>query len=126
MLKRIKNFLAVEVATTSIAIWWGIILILPYDTFSEAVAYGAMSTLAPEFVWALVLLLIGFLQLYGIVRDHYSFKRFTLLFATGVWIFIATMFALGSPFNTATGTYVIIGCLTGWLYTKVGEQKHGR
>lgn len=126
MVRRSKKLRAIEVAVTSIAIWWGIILVLPFNTFGISDSYEAMEALAPESFWGVFMIGMGFSHLLSMTYNLSRLKRFTLLIATGVWIFIASMFAIGNPMNTATGTYAIIGVLTGWLYTKVGEQKYGR
>ncbi|MEC0276874.1 hypothetical protein [Peribacillus frigoritolerans] len=111
-----------EVAMTSLALWWGIILLLPYHTFPTSIAYQAMAGIANETVWGLFMLLIGSAQLLGTIHNNYQLKRVSLLAATGVWFFIASMFGISELFTTATGTYFIIGCLTGWLHMKVGAQ----
>ena len=113
---------AIEVSITSLSLWWGIILILPFHTFSTSDSYAAMQQIAEENVWAVFMLLLGTVQLAGMVFDRFHLKRTGLLIATFIWFFIASMFAMGTPITTATGTYVIMGCLSGWLYMKVGEQ----
>ncbi|MGA4519263.1 hypothetical protein ACPA0F_18555 [Solibacillus silvestris] len=128
MVKHSQSFHTLKIFTTSIAIWWGVVLILPFDTFSTAVPYRAMAEIASEFYWGLLMLLMGCSHLIGITYSLKKIERASFLIATFVWIFIAAMFAFGSPPNTASGTYAIIGLLTGWLYTKVkvGENTHGR
>jgi hypothetical protein len=118
----VKRFRAVEVATTSLALWWGLILILPFDTFSSSSSYKAMAGIASEPCWGLFMLAIGTAQLFGMILNNYFIKRYSLLLATGIWVFISAMFGLSTFFSTASGTYFIIACLTGWLYMKVGGQ----
>lgn len=117
-----KRFRAVEVATTSLAIWWGIILLLPFNTFVISSSYSAMAGLATETAWGIIMLAQGVIQLTSMVFRFKKIKQFSYLVATFLWFFIAAMFAVGELSNTATGTYAIIGCLTGWLYLKVGDQ----
>ena len=128
MVKHSQSFRTLKIFSTSIAMWWGVVLILPFDTFSTALSYKAMAGIAPEFYWGLLMLIMGLAHLIGITYSLKKIEKASFLIATFVWIFIAAMFTIGSPPNTASGTYALIGLLTGWLYTnvKVGENTHGR
>lgn len=119
---KVKRFRAVEVATTSLALWWGLILIMPFSTFGLSVSYNAMVGVADENTWAVYMLALGLLQFVSMLTNNIFLKQISLLAATGTWFFVATMFGFGNIFNTATGTYAIVAFLTGWLYTKVGGQ----
>jgi hypothetical protein len=111
-----------EIAVTSIALWWGVILLLPIKTFTISSSYNIMSAIANEHIWGILMLLLGAFHLLGISLNKLYIKRLSFLVATGVWFYVATLFFLGEPATTATGTYIIIGCLTGWLYVKEGDR----
>ncbi|MGM7682873.1 hypothetical protein ACSVDA_12040 [Cytobacillus sp. Hm23] len=116
---------AIEIATISLSLYWGVVLLLPWDTFKSSHSYLAMSEIGTEIEWAIFMTFIGSVQFLSMIINNYNFKRLSLIIATGVWFFVSSMFALSNPVSIAVGTYFIFGCLTGWAYLKVGELKYG-
>lgn len=130
-LKR-ENVIAIEVFLTSLSLWWGLALLLPVDTFGTSESYQAMSNIANEGFWSFIMFCLTMIHIFGMSFNNKQIKQIGLLIATCVWIFVGTMFGWvdvlhiisneKSTFTTASGTYILIGMLSGWLYGKVGGQ----
>jgi hypothetical protein len=127
IINQLHKVKAIELSLTLVALWWSIVLGLPYDTFSSSMDYDAMAGMASEGVWSLYFLCLGLVQSYGMFNENIvllykkvNTKRLALLVSTGAWFFVASMFAIGNIATTATGVYFILGCLSAWLYVKVG------
>lgn len=114
----------IEIALTVLSFWWAALLSFPFQTFQLGASYSAMSELAPEWVWALVILMIGTIQLIGFLQKKQIIRRTGLLLATGLWFFVSAMFAVGEVITTggvvttAAGTYAIIGGMASWKCVK--------
>lgn len=112
------KFRAIETTLMAISFYWGVILFLPLDTFSVSAAYHPMNNLAPEIVWATLMLIVSWMHCLGMLLDCRKIRRVGLMLAAGQWYFISTMLLLGSPADTAWGTYYVIATLSTWLYGK--------
>lgn len=133
MFRKIKNIFklivdqikAVEVAIVSALLWWAFILSVPVlDTFESAKAYQAMANIASEGVWAGIFFVIAVINLYGMIFEKYRIRQGGLIISTGLWLFIAAMFAISDMATTDTGIYFIVACSNAFVVYKVGEQ-HG-
>lgn len=120
---KIKRFKALEVANTSLTLYWGALLALPYQTFEIGNAYIAFGEIANEPVWAVSLLALGVALFLSMLCNKYKLKRISLLISTGLWFFISAAFAFSNPLSTGSGAYTVFACLTGWLFLKVGAQR---
>lgn len=117
---------AIEVAIVGALLWWAFILSVPIlSTFESAKAYKAMSNIASEEVWSGIFLVVAVVNLYGMIFENYKVRQGGLIISTGLWIFIAAMFAVSDMATTNTGIYFIVACLNAFVVYKVGEQ-HGR
>jgi hypothetical protein len=117
------KFRAIEVYLAALSLYWGVILILPFDTFSTSFSYDVMHQMAPEIFWGLAMVVVGLVHVLAMIRNDKTIRKIGLLLAAGQWYFIATMILLSNHFSTAWGTYYIVGCLSTWLYAKVGGQR---
>lgn len=114
----------IEVALIALALWWGIALSLPFDTFS-LYSYSAMAEIAPEWAWALLFYVVSVLQFFGLTYNKYQMKLLSNLISTGLWIFIATMFFVseflvaGGVVTTAFGTYLIVSFINAWVCVRI-------
>lgn len=123
-IKALHQIKAIETAIITALLWWAFILFIPLNTFASAKAYSAMAGIASEEVWAVVFFIIAILCLYGMIYDSYRIRQIGLILSTGIWIFIASMFAISDIATTSTGIYFIVACLNAYVVYKVGEQ-HG-
>jgi hypothetical protein len=127
VLKWIAGFLdhvkAIEVSLIAAALWWAFILAMPLNTFETAQAYRAMEGIASEEVWSGIFFVIAILNIYGMLAERYKFRLVSLVLSSGLWVFIAAMFAMGNLATTGTGIYFIVACLNAFVVYKVGEQR---
>lgn len=114
----------IEVALIASAYWWSFILIVPTETFDSAKAYSAMANLAGEEVWSGLFFIVASINLYSMIFERFPLRVIGLIASTGLWAFVATMFAIGDIATTGTGIYFIVACLNAFVVYKVGEQ-HG-
>ena len=119
------QFRVIEVAIVAALIWWAFILIVPIDTFGSAKAYDAMANVAGEEVWSCVFFAVAILNLYSMIMKKFALNIIALLISSGLWMYIATAFAISDIATTSTGIYYILACLNTFVVYKVGE-KHGR
>lgn len=119
-----KQTKAIEMAIILALLWWAFILFVPMDTFSSSVAYKAMSSIASEGVWSAIFFVIGVVCLIGVLFEHYHLRQVGFIVATGLWSFIASMFAISYIATTSTGIYFIVASLTAYVVYKGGEE-HG-
>lgn len=129
VMKRIKHyfrharFRAIELTLMGISLFWGVVLVAPTDTFQASTAYNSMDQLAPESVWAGMMVVVAMFHFFGMLKNDNLVRKTGLILAAGQWYFISTMMALDASETTGWGVYFIIGVLATWLYGKVGGQK---
>jgi hypothetical protein len=117
-----RIFKIAETSLMLVALWWGVLLIIPARTFSNPV-YHAMESLMPESVWGIQCLFIGIVLLCGMVVRNKLLRNIGLLLSTGFWIFVSVSLWLGDHYTTGT-SYAIWAIMAAWLYIhliKVGD-----
>lgn len=128
-MKKIKQyfkhakFRAIELTLMGISLFWGIVLMVPTNTFDGSSAYNSMEQLAPESVWSGLMVIVAMFHFFGMLKDDKMVRKVGLILAAGQWYFISSMMALDASASTEWGVYFIIGVLATWLYGKVGGQK---
>ena len=108
-----------ELFSAITALGWGVLLLLPYDTFGSSSIYVTMSALAPEELWGIALLGGGFLQLAAVLHGKISPRKLTAMFATASWAFIAAMFASSSIYSTGVVVYGVMTLFAAWIYFRL-------
>lgn len=93
-----RTWLGLERFLAGCLVIWGVLLLIPTNTFANGHAYQAMADLAPEEVWGVVMLTLGCGQLLGFVLAHYGYRsdrlhRVALLAEAALFGFMAMMFA---------------------------------
>lgn len=114
---------AIEAAIVAALLWWSFILAIPYDTFGSSIAYDAMADIASEEVWSGIFFVVALGCLYGMLFERHKVRQISLIVSTGLWAFVAAMFAIGYIATTSTGIYFIVACLNAYVVYKVGEQR---
>lgn len=102
---------SVDVGVNAVAVWLGIILLLPAETFASNKSFNVMALIAPEWLWGLGLFLVG---LCGTLSKAFPYKwvRLGALSAvSGAHFLFALCLLLSNPINTGSGTYLIIAGL---------------
>jgi hypothetical protein len=101
-----------EWAFASMLLLWGVVLVLPQDTF-DGRAFVAFRTLWDETMpWALLaaggVLRLGVLSLNGLWRPLYYLRAWIALSSTVIWAAIAFGFASSGAFGTWVAIYPVL------------------
>lgn len=75
----------------------GILWALPNDAFSLAINYRAMSSLAPEWAWALLFLVWAIAWMLAIWRGPLVFRRAGATFGGALLIFVGASWFISNP-----------------------------
>ena len=76
---------------------WGVLLLLPLDTFGSA-AYAAFTLFGlSEAAWGVLFLLVALMISGGLATGRQRVRMLGLMGATALFAFVATLLALGNP-----------------------------
>lgn len=115
-----KDFEFCEVLSGVVALGWGIVLLMPWSTFSTSPSFNAMAY-APEWLWGFLLLWIGLTQLGALLLDHRRPRRWSALGATFIWVFLSVGFFVSNPYGTGVVVYPALAASAGWAYLRIGR-----
>lgn len=106
------------------AFFWGLWILMPHDTFPTSISYNVMASLAPEWVWGLVVMVVGAAQIATTLSTRGWKLRASANFATFVtWVFIATMFIVSNWLSTATVIYPLLAAVAfGSFFRRLQDQ----
>lgn len=107
------------------AVGWGGFLLIPQaGTFAAAPSFAQMATIAPEWVWGLVMFVGGLLQWLAVFREYTRLRLITSFCALLSWGFIAGLIAYSNPYSTGIVTYGVL--LTGmnlWSHLRLSPRR---
>jgi hypothetical protein len=103
-------------------IGWGLLLLMPWDTFSSVASFRLMDALfslpqlallgrvavSSEAIWGTITILLSLIHLYGILLDRPAWRSWGSLFGIGNFIAVAVMVGIANPQGTGWWSY---GCL---------------
>lgn len=100
---------ALEAFSATLAIYWGILLLLPVHTFSASPSYRVMAALASESAWGAYFLAAGLTQWVSVYSRNVGWLR-PLGFHLAIlgWGFASLMFFTANPYTHAPGIYGIL------------------
>ena len=107
-LVQVSNPILAEAMSGLLGAAWGAWLLLPATTFTVAPVYDLMAKLGPEWLWGLVVLLGGLMQLSGVLFQWLRLRWTAAFCAVMSWGMIAAIMASATPLNTATPIYSIL------------------
>lgn len=85
----------------------GLVLVLPASTFgANPTAFAAMSSL-PEWMWGVILMLVGLVQAYAVASHNADCRRRAALVAVSLYAFLATLYFVANPINLGTPTWCV-------------------
>jgi hypothetical protein len=121
-IEREPDDLEMFLAVLSVA--WGIVVLNPFaDAFQTSASYDSLTKLFPEFVWGLVLIILGAYQLICNLRGIGRHRRSGMYVLSMVWLAIGIL-CLTSNINSMAGpVYVAFGL--GGLWTFVRLPRNG-
>jgi hypothetical protein len=86
-----------EVAVGIIALGWGMLLLAPWDTFSQGPAYTVMARSGiPENAWGCLFFISGAGQLLALWRNSVTGRRVLSIVGGAIWMFTAAMYLLSN------------------------------
>ena len=104
---------------------WGAWLLMPWvDTFESSIIYNALAIAAPETVWGIAMVGVGFGQVYHSLHPIRRGAMLSSMAAVAIWTFIASAFLVSARLTTAIPVYVWVATWNGWLVYRVrGERE---
>lgn len=99
---------ALEAFSGALALYWGVLLWLPFHTFEASPSYKIMAALGSEFAWGAFYILLGSLQWLSIWKRCLWLRASSMHLAIIGWGFASLMFTLANPHTHAPGIYGIL------------------
>lgn len=108
------------------AIWWGIWVANPWwDAFATSTSFAWMARIAPEYVWGLLMLGAGALQLLICFTQQPELHIGVSILNLAVWLLVDVALAKGNWHSTAVVIYTFFVMLQTLLYVDwLTEQKY--
>lgn len=97
-----------EVLSGALLLVWGVVLLLPPPTFGTSPGYAFMARLAPEGLWAVGALLLGLLQIGGMLYERLALRIAASGLALWFWSSIAAAIFLANPGSTGGPVYTVL------------------
>lgn len=99
-----------EITLGLLSFFWGLGVLLPFDSFDQSLAFGLFLQLLPEWCYGLIVFLSGLFRLLFWLLDINRLRRFSALLDIFIWGFITWFAAFQYPYSTAVFVYGFI-CL---------------
>ena len=113
----------VELMSGFAALAWGLWLLNPAtDSFLSTPTFDTMKVLAPEEVWGVVMVIVGFFQVYGVVSHRLSVRKHSSIALSIMWLFITAVFAHSNLASTAVVIYAVFTAFTVWSYLRLSQR----
>lgn len=113
----------VEIMSGIAAFSWGLWLINPaFNSFASTKTFDTMAMLAPEWMWGIAMMLIGFFQVESVLSHRLSRRKTTSIILSTMWIFITALFAYANVASTATVIYGTFAFFTIWSYLRLSQR----
>lgn len=128
-IKKLKDVLVtydielVEVMSGFAALTWGLWLLNPIaDTFVSSRTFSTMALIAPEELWGIAMVIVGFLQVYSVVVHKLNLRKQSSIVLSIMWLFITAVFAHANHVNTAVAIYGVFTAFTTWSYLRLSQR----
>lgn len=109
------NTRPLEAASAAALGIWGAVLLMPYATFTSNVAFYPMLALYPvEWVWGLVYLAFGLMQLAAVWKGYARVRGYIAAAASAPFMFLFVSFAYASPQGVAFLIYFLFMLCNWW------------
>jgi hypothetical protein len=117
---------AAEIHCAAIAAVWGVLLVLPGNTFSTTPSYDAMAHIMPEWCWGVMMLALSCQGIVGVVTAMQSLRRTAALYGVVSWSLIAWLLVLANPWATGGYVYLLTAITHGSTYWRLGARYVGK
>ena len=84
------------ISALALLVWGGSLLIPGLNQF-DSLPYTAMRQLCPQWVWSVILMVVGSLKLHGLMTEHTTLRRRTAFVGSLIWMFTSIMVAQADP-----------------------------
>lgn len=122
-----------EVDTTSMELFsavelmvLGMFLLLPINTFGTSSVYDFIFRIAPEETWGIVMLAVGFMQIYGLNTPPKGIRRTTSIIAACIYGLWAGGLIISNWASTATVTYSLLTLSMIWANVNRTARAHAK
>lgn len=105
-----------------ISLWWGILLLLPFDTFDSARSYNFIRII-PENAWGIIALLIGAMQITGTLTHDKKLRKTGTLSAAIFWVLVGAALFLGNKLGTGVVAYAGLSLLCRMLHLEIQKAE---
>lgn len=113
----------VEIMSGFAALCWGIWLINPLlNTFITSDTFDTMAMIAPEWLWGLSMVTIGFAQVESVISHKLARRKISSLILSVMWMFITTIFLYSNIASTAGIIYGTFAFFTAWSYLRLSQR----
>ncbi len=100
---------------------WGAWLFSPFwETFTSSPSFRAMASVASEWLWGIIIMLFGAVQVFALYRGSFKPRRVISFILCMTWTFIAAMFCIAAWRTTAAPVYAMFAIWQGWVTIRVG------
>jgi len=97
----------------------GIVLVLPWSTFSGSISYNLMAQLATEQTWGLLSFIVPMFAAFAWWRST-DLSISTALLVSGIWhAVIGILILLAAPFSVVAGSLIILAVLNCLLAMRI-------
>ena len=116
----VDDMVGIELASGMELLMIGLWLSLPFVTLADTPIYQPMYALLPhEWVWASIVIVLGFFQIWSIVHSHILSRRVAAFVAFFTWFFMAGVTFMGNRESLAAPVYATLAILCGWAYLRL-------
>jgi hypothetical protein len=99
---------------------WGLWILNPFEnTFKITTAYRVMASIAPEWVWGTVILLIGIFQLVVIFTPNLRLRLASSVACLFVFIVLALLILAGNVGSVTIPSYLVFALCEWFAYTEL-------
>ena len=117
-----------ELYSAALAMTFGTWLFLPWETYSTSSTFKYLSVWGAEWVFGLIVLLIGVIQYGGVILSLLPHNRHWILRIIGselsmvIWCTLAISFWLSNPLSTAPVIYTVVTLVSTGISIKLSIE----
>jgi hypothetical protein len=109
----------IEYLLASISAWWGIWLLMPWQSFASTPTFAFAHRVAPEWAWGTVVTTGGMLLFTGLLMVSRPIRRAALMLLSLTWLSVWVALTVGNWQSTATIIYVHMAVMCAFAYLRL-------
>ncbi len=115
---------ATDVLLISLLAWWGFWLIVPFSQVEGVQAYRPLFDLAPQQVWAGLMVLVSVAKVYSILRCRWWLRMSTLFLMNAWWVFVSASVFVANPASPGWGMIGILALVSIYRNMQVAAMRN--